>query len=248
VCLHGTIKEKGVRGAMKNQTVDKLWNVMICIGLGGLVVFFSVMFSMFLVIAQRNNDHSFTTIDSFALCLFCLFSSFILLRLSQSLDLFFFDLKFLTKRNIQIILTATISLLILSVLESVLIDHKVIIEKALNPLDTQVLSTVPLVIIVLFTFVLSPIMEEVVFRGGIIGLVFKDHAFLGVGVSSILYSILLQPETFICGLLYLLVNGILGLAYVKTGKADCSAAYQDKCMSDSIFSHIVNGMAAALKK
>ncbi|MDN6518727.1 MAG: CPBP family intramembrane metalloprotease, partial [Enterococcus sp.] len=66
--------------------------------------------------------------------------------------------------------------------------------------------------------VLSPIMEEVVFRGGIIGLAFKDHAFLGVWVSSILYSILLQPETFICGLLYLLVNSILGLAYVKTGR------------------------------
>jgi hypothetical protein len=31
-------------------------------------------------------------------------------------------------------------------------------------------------------------------------------------------------------------------------KADCSAAYQNKCMSDSIFSHIVNGMAAALKE
>lgn len=201
---------------MKNQTVDKLWNVMICVGLGGLVVFFSLLFSMFLLIAQGDSARGFTMLESLAICSFCLLAPFVMLQLSQSLELISFDLHFLTKKNVQIILISTVFVIILSFVESLLLDQQIIVEEATDPLVSQFLSKVPPVILVLFIFISVPIMEEVVFRGGIIGLIFKDKPLLGVLISSMIYCLISLPEGIFSWLSSFIINLVLGLSYIKT--------------------------------
>lgn len=55
---------------MKNQTVEKLWNIMICLGLAGLVVLFSMLYGMFLITAQEGSGHGYSGIEIGALCFF----------------------------------------------------------------------------------------------------------------------------------------------------------------------------------
>lgn len=228
-------KKREVKGAMKNRTVEHLWNVLICLGLVSLVGFFSMLFTMMLFIAQENNGHRYTRIDVFAICLFCVLAAFILLRLSEGLDLFFFDLKFLTKRNLQIMLAASASLLFVSGLETILLKQGLLVPQMLDPELRLFFDKIPLLIVVLFTAILTPIMEEVVFRGGIIGLVFKEHKLLGVLISGVLYCVLMGPATPLYSGIYLLMNGILGLSYIKTQR-----------LIVPMLIHIVTGLLASL--
>ncbi|EOH75134.1 MULTISPECIES: CPBP family intramembrane glutamic endopeptidase [Enterococcus] len=205
---------------MKNQTVEKLWNVMICLGLGGLVLLFSVLFSMFLWAAQGNNSHNCSVIEIFAMCFFSLFASFVMLRLSESLKLFSFDLKFFSKKNGRILFLCTLLMLTLLFAEIVLMNQHLISDKTMNPLAAQVFTNVPPLIMVLFSFVFAPIMEEVVFRGGIIGLVFNDHLLLGVCMSSLIYCLLVRPENIFDWLLCFATNAVLGISYAKTKRLE----------------------------
>lgn len=205
---------------MKNQTVEKLWNIMICLGLAGLVVLFSMLFGMFLITAQEGSVHGYSGIEIGALCFFCLVTSFFMLRLSKGLKLFSFDLSFLTKKNLKIIFIGTVLALGILIAETILINQNILIEQAGNPRTMAVLSKAPSLVIGLFTFILAPIMEEVLFRGGIIGLVFADKPFLGVLVSSLVYCLAFRPDGIIYWLLSLMMNIILGLAYVQTKRLE----------------------------
>lgn len=205
---------------MKNQTVEKLWNIMICLGLAGLVVLFSMLYGMFLITAQEGSGHGYSGIEIGALCFFCLFTSFFMLRLSKGLKLFSFDLSFLTKKNLKIILIGTVLTLGILIAETILINQNILIEQAGNPRTMAVLSKASSLVIGLFTFILAPIMEEVLFRGGIIGLVFADKQLLGVFVSSLVYCLAFRPEGIIYWLLSLMMNIILGLAYVQTKRLE----------------------------
>lgn len=212
--------KRGVKGDMKSQTVELLWNVAICFGLVGLFLFFTLLFSSFLLIAQENGSHNYSGFETVALSLFCLFASVVMLRLSKGLDVLSSDTKFFTKKNVEILLIGTMSVLVLSGVEVILMKQKIINTAITDPIVEQFFMSVPSVVLILFSFIFAPIMEEVVFRGGIIGLIFRDKLILGVIVSSLIYSLMVDPEGIINWGLCLSLNIILGLAYIKTGRLE----------------------------
>lgn len=202
---------------MKDSTVERLWNGMICFGLSVLVLLFSFFFSTLLLAAH---DHSYAGMDVLAMSFFTLLTSFVMLRLAKSLKLFSFDLKFLTKKNIQIIFLGLGFVLLLSFAEIVLVNQHVIVESSSDSFASQFLSKAPPLIILPFSVIFTPIMEEVIFRGGIIVLVFKDKMLLGVIVSSLIYSLVGLSGGVFNWLLCIGTNVVLGISYAKTKRLE----------------------------
>lgn len=74
-------------------------------------------------------------------------------------------------------------------------------------------------IVILFIYAIcTPVMEEAVFRGGIIGFVFKEHQFLGLLLSSIIFTALHNPTEIYSWLIYGGFSLIVGYAYLKTNQ------------------------------
>lgn len=69
----------------------------------------------------------------------------------------------------------------------------------------------------IFTVTIIPaIVEEIVFRGMIIRVIFRKHLFLGLIVSSLVFASLHESDTWIGYLPYLYSGLIFGLIYIKT--------------------------------
>ncbi|HHW7875261.1 TPA: CPBP family intramembrane glutamic endopeptidase [Staphylococcus aureus] len=88
----------------------------------------------------------------------------------------------------------------------------------------------------IFTVTIIPaIVEEIVFRGMIIRVIFRKHLFLGLLVSSLVFASLHESDTWIGYLLYLYSGLIFGLIYIKT-----------KRLEVVIFMHFLNNLLALL--
>ena len=81
----------------------------------------------------------------------------------------------------------------------------------------------PLLIILLIG-IAAPIMEEIVFRGGIVGYLFKDLPVVGIIVSSVLFGLMHSPTNIISFLIYGLIGLTCAIAYFKTRRLEVSIA------------------------
>ncbi|HDJ2894810.1 TPA: CPBP family intramembrane metalloprotease [Staphylococcus aureus] len=88
----------------------------------------------------------------------------------------------------------------------------------------------------IFTVTIIPaIVEEIVFRGMIIRVIFRKHLLLGLLVSSITFASLHESDTWIGYLPYLYSGLIFGLIYIKT-----------KRLEVVILMHFLNNLSAML--
>ncbi len=88
----------------------------------------------------------------------------------------------------------------------------------------------------IFTVTIIPaIVEEIVFRGMIIRVIFRKHLFIGLLVSSLVFASLHESDTWIGYLPYLYSGLIFGLIYIKT-----------KRLEVVIFMHFLNNLLALL--
>ena len=81
----------------------------------------------------------------------------------------------------------------------------------------------------------APIMEEIVFRGGIMGLMFKEHPFIGMTVASIIFGLMHSATTLVEFMTYALLGLIMAYAYHKTERLEVAIAV-----------HFVNNAISAL--
>lgn len=68
----------------------------------------------------------------------------------------------------------------------------------------------------LMIVILAPISEEIIIRGVFIGVLFKEKPYLGLIISSLLFTFLHGPTDVLSFVLYLVPGITLGLAYIKT--------------------------------
>ena len=68
--------------------------------------------------------------------------------------------------------------------------------------------------------VISPIIEEIIFRSFVISVLFKPYPFLGFITSSILFSLFHSPENIFVFSIYLISGFILGLSYFLTRRIE----------------------------
>lgn len=78
------------------------------------------------------------------------------------------------------------------------------------------LSNVPTVAAIYIFGICTVVIEEVFYRGGIMGLIFKDYPIIGLIISSIIFGIDHSPTNPISFLIYSSLGLIWGIAYLKS--------------------------------
>lgn len=81
----------------------------------------------------------------------------------------------------------------------------------------------PLLIFLLIA-VAAPVMEEIVFRGGIIGLLFEKYQIIGIIVSVVLFGLAHTVTSWIEFVIYALIGLLMALVYVKTKRLEAAIA------------------------
>jgi membrane protease YdiL (CAAX protease family) len=147
----------------------------------------------------------------------------LLLVLANKLELLNFDSKFLNKKNILIIVIGVVIARLVAILGTILLNNQGIDSTALNDAAINNLFTGenPLLIILILG-ISAPIMEEIVFRAGIIGYFLKDWPILGIALSSISFGLVHGPTDIISFFMYALIGLVLSIAYFKTSRLEVS--------------------------
>ncbi|HCY1003959.1 TPA: CPBP family intramembrane metalloprotease [Staphylococcus aureus] len=101
-------------------------------------------------------------------------------------------------------------------------------------LDRELQHT-PLYMSIVTIAIIPAIVEEIVFRGMIIRVVFRKHLFIGLVVSSLVFASLHESDTWIGYLAYLYSGVIFGLIYLKT-----------KRLEVVILIHFINNLSSLL--
>lgn len=97
------------------------------------------------------------------------------------------------------------------------------------------LQHIPLYMSIVTIAIIPAIVEEIVFRGMIIRVVFRKHLFIGLVVSSLVFASLHESDTWIGYLPYLYSGVIFGLIYLKT-----------KRLEVVILIHFINNLSSLL--
>lgn len=175
-------------------------------------------------------------IEPLWVCLITISTILLSLWIAWKIKIITFDLKWITKRNLLYIIGGTISLTIISFIMSLLIQ---IINGESTTTNEVLIQTIfsdanPYLLFLLIA-ISGPIIEEFIFRGGIIGYIFKDYPKIGLVSSSILFGALHQASDPLNFLLYFLMGFCLGFCYLKTKRIEVSIAI-----------HFINNAMAAL--
>ncbi|MGT2907956.1 CPBP family intramembrane glutamic endopeptidase [Streptococcus dentiloxodontae] len=76
------------------------------------------------------------------------------------------------------------------------------------------------IILIVATTILAPIVEEVVFRGLLMGRVFDRNSYFGLALSSFLFGLAHFPTNIGSWIIYGGMGVVLGLLYRRTGKLE----------------------------
>lgn len=201
-------------------TFDTAWNTMIALGFWGLRVVSSSFLYMF-INALTITGKTMGLIQSFSLCLiagvFAIFSIIIALKTKligrRGVDYQFFKL---------LIVSTALGLLItyIGVQGIQFISSGTQTTTYNQELIDRLLKYVPLYASI-FTFgICTVVIEEIFYRGSIIGLVFKVNPQIGLIVSSLIFGMAHNPSDFISIIIYCSFGFIWGLAYLKSKRLE----------------------------
>lgn len=156
------------------------------------------------------------------LFLFTLLSIYI----AQIFNICEFSLSFLTKKNLLVILFGVCLLVLLDFIFSYLIIT-FWIEESLNE---QFINKESLLTQLIAGCLVAPIIEEIIFRGLIIGRLFINKPYIGIVVSSVVFGLLHFSNIFLAPM-YIFSGLVFSIAYYKTKKLEVS-----------ISMHIINNL------
>lgn len=156
--------------------------------------------------------------------------------IAKKIGILTFDFNWVTKRNFKYIISWIVILRIIAMVMTLLIQVINGTETSNNDaLIQNIFSDANPYLLFLLIAIAAPIMEEFIFRGGIIGYIFKEHQIIGLIVSSILFGSVHAATDIINFLLYFLMGLGMGYCYYKTKRIEVSIAV-----------HFVNNALGAL--
>lgn len=97
------------------------------------------------------------------------------------------------------------------------------------------LNNIPGILLFLSSTLVGPIIEEIVFRGFVIGYWFKEQPVIGIIVSSISFAMFHAKENIFILLMYFLSSIIYGLVYMKS-----------KRLEGSVIIHVLNNLPGGI--
>ena len=173
---------------------------------------FGVIKQLSLDAGEKNLNISSTLVTVILVVINILF----LIYLAKRMNIIKTNHPFLTKKNILIILVATLIDRGIAIGGTLLLNMQGHTTTANDSTLIKLFSGVSPVLVVLLLGIAAPIMEEIVFRGGIIGYLVENNALLAILISSFLFGIIHGPTNFISFGMYFFMGIILSVSYYKT--------------------------------
>ena len=192
---------------------------------------FGVIKQLSLDAGEKNLNISSTLVTVILVVINILF----LIYLAKRMNIIKTNHPFLTKKNILIILVATLIDRGIAIGGTLLLNMQGHTTTANDSPLIKLFSGVSPVLVVLLLGIAAPIMEEIVFRGGIIGYLVENNALLAILISSFLFGIIHGPTNFISFGMYFFMGIILSVSYYKT-----------KDLRVSISIHFLNNLFPAI--
>lgn len=192
---------------------------------------FGVIKQLSLDAGEKNLNISSTLVTVILVVINILF----LIYLAKRMNTIKTNHPFLTKKNILIILVATLIDRGIAIGGTLLLNMQGHTTTANDSTLIKLFSGVSPVLVVLLLGIAAPIMEEIVFRGGIIGYLVENNALLAILISSFLFGIIHGPTNFISFGMYFFMGIILSVSYYKT-----------KDLRVSISIHFLNNLFPAI--
>jgi len=192
---------------------------------------FGVIKQLSLDAGEKNLNISSTLVTVILVVINILF----LIYLAKRMNIIKTNHLFLTKKNILIILVATLIDRGIAIGGTLLLNMQGHTTTANDSTLIKLFSGVSPVLVVLLLGIAAPLMEEIVFRGGIIGYLVENNALLAILISSFLFGIIHGPTNFISFGMYFFMGIILSVSYYKT-----------KDLRVSISIHFLNNLFPAI--
>lgn len=147
-----------------------------------------------------------------------LISIILIIILMHFCGLKFFKLKPLRLKDLLIVVGAYLFTYGLNNLYEYLVDFNNVNEAGLG----NEYATVPFLASAIALALMPAIAEELVFRGMIMRVLFRNHLFIGMIVSSVIFAALHQADSLIGYLPYFYSAIILSLVYLKTKRIEAA--------------------------
>ncbi|GCF95673.1 CAAX amino protease [Enterococcus florum] len=185
------------------------------------VLFFGISNIPLTVYLILNTDKEpFTLAENGFLLASILFSVFVPLFFLTKKKVLSFTSSWLTKENLVLIVGGYLSILLLHYGLTFLglsgTSNGRMIEESMNGNNT--------ILLLVLVSLVAPILEECVYRGCIIGLMFRHYPVVGVLVSSIVFSFAHVPSDGLSFINYFIPGLIFGFIYVKSKRLEVSIA------------------------
>lgn len=211
-------------------------NFFIVVGLFLLSQLYGLIIVLGIGLTQQSGLNKMSYVIDISCIVLTLLSVWLLVFIAKKLKLMNFSWDFLTKKNVKFILLAFViarvvvyglSVLMMLQGENSTKNDDAIIEmtKLISPILSFIMVSIA-----------APITEEIVFRGGIIGLLFKDYPIAGIIISSLIFGSIHLSTNFISFLIYTSIGFVLSYSYYKTKRLEVS-------ISIHFLNNLIGGLA-----
>ncbi|WP_101772272.1 CPBP family intramembrane glutamic endopeptidase [Peptostreptococcus faecalis] len=146
-----------------------------------------------------------------------------------------FELKFINKKNIIYILVGFISMRIIAYAGTAILKIQGMENSMNDAMLTGLYKNTSWYLIIVTIVIFAPIVEEIIFRGYIIGRLFENKQILGIVVSSLIFGSIHTITNITSLIMYFLLGVVAGILYYKT-----------KRLEVSIGAHLLNNLAAVI--
>ena len=191
----------------------------------GLFLLSQISTTVFTVIKMMSIEKGVSKLSIGMICfliILTLANIALLLYLAKKLGFFKASFNFLTFKNCGIIFGGFLLARVIAIGGSLLLSNQGTQSTANDAALQKIFSGENPILVILLIAISAPIMEEIVFRGSIIGFWLKKYPVVAIAVSSILFGLVHGPTDRISFFIYALIGLVFSLAYYKTQRLEVS--------------------------
>lgn len=193
------------------------------------------MFQIAKVVSFQSGEAHLSMLVTIFLILFIIGNIWLLLFLGKKLGFVSVKFDFWKHKNSWIILGGYLLVRVVAIGGTFLLNSQGTESTANDAIIQTIFNGENPLLIILLIGIAAPIMEEIVFRGGIIGFWLEKFPIVAIAVSSILFGLVHGPTNVISFLIYSLMGLVLSFVYYKTQRIEVSISV-----------HFLNNILAAI--
>ncbi|WP_101773830.1 CPBP family intramembrane glutamic endopeptidase [Peptostreptococcus faecalis] len=144
----------------------------------------------------------------------------IFIYLAKKLGIQKLDFSFINKKNLITILLGFLALRAIAHIGTAILNLQGMNTSANDQALIKVYKGYSWYLVIVSMTIFPAIVEEILFRGYIVGRLFKNKKIIGIIVSALLFGAVHTPTNITSYAMYSLMGAVMGILYYKTGRLE----------------------------